>query len=101
MSADPTSGDGVAARRRLVAAFLGRCRAWGTEREIPATLERLRAAPTPGDAARLHQWTTWVSFLDHAVGELDRGELDAWLTPDEPAPMGDPPSPVAGPGRAG
>lgn len=86
-------------RRRLVAAFLRRCRAWGTDREIPATLARLAADPAPPDAARLHQWTTWVAFLDHALRELDDGHLDAWLSD-----AGDPaaaPGSVAGPGSPG
>jgi hypothetical protein len=91
------------ARRRLVAAFLRRCRAWGTEREIPITLERLRADPTPKDAARLHQWTTWVAFLDRALTEIDHGDLDHWLTADEAgsAPPTAPSSAVAAPDPAG
>ena len=59
--------------------FLERCRAWATEREIPKLMERLEASPTPDDAARLHQWTTWVAFLDHAVNELQEGTLDRWF----------------------
>jgi hypothetical protein len=72
------------ARRRLVHGFLLRCRAWGTDLEIPKSLGKLTAEPNPADAARLHQWTSWVAFLDHALGELDRGELDGWLTDPEP-----------------
>lgn len=67
-------------RRRAVRDFLVRARAWGTDREIPTTLARLQEGPTPKDAARLHQWTTWVAFLDHALAELDRGQLDDWFT---------------------
>ncbi len=87
-------------RRRLVTRFLQRCRAWGVEREIPRTLDRLREEAVPAHAARLHQWTTWVAFLDHALGELDRGDLDAWLAdPDEALSAEDPA--VAGPETAG
>lgn len=92
------------ARRRLVTSFLRRCRGWGSEREIPATLERLRADPTPKDAARLHQWTTWVAFLDHALGELERGELDRWLSDGDGEPVASPSTPsdaVAAPKTAG
>lgn len=73
LPADPA--EAVAAVRR----FLLRARAWGTDREIPRRIERLRAAATPEEAAKLHAWTTWVSFCDHALGELERGELDHWF----------------------
>jgi hypothetical protein len=66
-------------QKAIVRAFLARCRGWGAEREIPAALARLNAAPTPTDAAKLHQWTSWVAFVDHAVAELDAGALDAWF----------------------
>ncbi|MBX2797183.1 MAG: hypothetical protein KTR31_05930 [Myxococcales bacterium] len=59
--------------------FLERCRAWGTDRQIPELLERLQQAPSPTDAAKLHQWTTWVAFLDHALSELRDGTLDPWF----------------------
>lgn len=60
-------------------AFLVRCRAWATEREIPKLLARLAEHPTPADAARLHQWTTWRDFVDHALRELESGTLDGWF----------------------
>jgi hypothetical protein len=95
MSAPDEEPLDVATRRRVVRTFLGRCRTWGTEREIPRTLDRLAQDATPSDAARLHQWTTWVAFLDHALGELDRGDLDPWLA-DEPPESVSPQSPSAG-----
>ena len=61
-------------------AFLLRCRAWGAEDEIPKRLQALAADPTPARAASLHAWTSWVAFVDHAVAELERGELDHWFT---------------------
>ncbi len=66
-------------RLRVVAEFLERSRAWGTDREIPTTLRRLAERPTSKDAARLHAWTTWVEFLDHALAELRDGRLDDWF----------------------
>jgi hypothetical protein len=61
--------------------FLVRCRAWGAEREVPRLLARLGASPTPApeDAAKLHAWTSWVAFVDHALGELESGKLDPWF----------------------
>jgi hypothetical protein len=64
----------------VVHTFLQRCRAWGTDREIPRQLARLAADPTPGDAAKLHAWTSWVAFVDHALSELEDGTLDEWFT---------------------
>jgi len=66
-------------KRAVIRDFLRQCRTWGTEREIPGALARLAQAPTSADAARLHQWTTWVEFIDHAQHELDEGTLDRWL----------------------
>ncbi|HHO50868.1 MAG TPA: hypothetical protein ENK18_08325 [Deltaproteobacteria bacterium] len=63
----------------VVHAFLHRCRAWGAEREIPALLEALQLDAGPEPAARLHQWATWVAFLDHALAELESGALDRWF----------------------
>lgn len=69
--------------KAIVREFLERCRGWGTDREIPKQLERLRVDPNPIDAAKLHQWTTWVAFLDHARRELDDGTLDHWFAPPD------------------
>ncbi len=69
--------------RAIVRDFLIRCRGWGADREIPKQLDRLRADPNPTDAARLHQWTSWVAFVDHALRELDAGDLDHWFAPTD------------------
>lgn len=61
-------------------AFLLRCRAWGVDREIPKRIAELAREPTPAKAASLHAWTSWVAFVDHAVAELERGDLDQWFT---------------------
>ena len=68
--------------KRVVRSFLLRCRAWGADREVPKQLARLAHDPNPADAARLHQWTTWVAFVDHALQELDSGALDDWFADD-------------------
>lgn len=68
-------------QKRVVLDFLARCRAWGTDREIPNLLARLGSSATPGDAAKLHQWTTWVAFIDHATREVEGGDLDHWFRP--------------------
>ncbi|MEZ4235431.1 MAG: hypothetical protein R3F59_04570 [Myxococcota bacterium] len=64
----------------VVHRFLRRCRAWGAEREVPARLARLQAAPDLKDAASLHQWVAWVAFIDHALAEIEAGKLDDWFT---------------------
>lgn len=70
---------------RVVHAFLERCAAWATERELPKLLARLEAEALPEHAAKLHQWTTWLAFVRHAQQEIEDGRLDAWFrTRDEP-----------------
>ncbi|MEN0065617.1 MAG: hypothetical protein AAGA48_25980 [Myxococcota bacterium] len=72
-------------KKRVVRDFLVRCRAWGTDLEIPKLLGRLNEEANPGDAAKLHQWTSWVAFVDHAIHEVDHGELDDWFREGEAA----------------
>ena len=69
-------------QKRVVLEFLARCRAWGAEREIPKLVGRLTDAASPADAAKLHQWTTWVEFVDHATQEVVSGDLDHWFGDD-------------------
>jgi hypothetical protein len=64
----------------VVHRFLRRCRDWGRDREIPARIERVRTHPTPDEAAKLHAWAAWVAFTEHALGELEGGDLDHWFT---------------------
>ncbi|MEQ1503402.1 MAG: hypothetical protein ABMB14_14285 [Myxococcota bacterium] len=79
---DPAREPAVDPRDAVVVVhrFLARCAAWGREREIPARIERLRADPTPEQAAKLHAWVTWVAFVDHALREVEGGDLDPWFT---------------------
>jgi hypothetical protein len=63
----------------VVHRFLRRCRDWGRDRELPERLERFRGDPTPEAAARLHEWATWVAFTEHALREVERGDLDHWF----------------------
>jgi hypothetical protein len=79
--ARPTTGQVEPAEAvKVVHEFLRKCRDWATEREIPARIERLQADPTPEQAAKLHAWTSWVAFVDHATRELEDGTLDHWFT---------------------
>lgn len=63
----------------VVHEFLGFCRAWATEREIPRRLERVESNLEPADVAALHQWVTWMRFTEHALEELENGTLDHWF----------------------
>ena len=73
---DVAAEDAVA----IVHDFLEKCRSWATEREIPKLLARLEADAMTEDAAKLHQWTTWRDFVDHALHELEDGTLDRWFS---------------------
>lgn len=65
---------------RVARDFLLRCRAWGADREVPRRVAALAHEATPERAAALHAWTSWVTFCDHALAELERGALDHWFT---------------------
>jgi hypothetical protein len=80
----------------VVHRFLDRCAAWGLDREIPARLERMAADPSPENAAKLHQWASWVAFVRHAQRELESGQLDSWFGPSAPDGWADPPRPDKG-----
>lgn len=74
---------------RVVHAFLERCAAWATERELPKHLQRVTDNPLPEHAAKMHQWTTWLAFVRRAQQEIEEGRLDAWFVRD----------PTSGPGQ--
>lgn len=63
-------------------AFLMRCQAWAREREIPQRIERIAATPDPAEAAKLHAWIAYLQFTEHALHEIERGELDDWFIAD-------------------
>ena len=62
--------------------FLLRCRQWAVEIELPKCRERVQQSTDPEDAARLHQWISYLQFTDHAIAELESGALDHWFVPD-------------------
>lgn len=66
----------------VVHRFLHRCRTWATDREIPERLARLAEDPTPERAAKLHAWTSYLAFTEHALAELESGTLDHWFRLD-------------------
>lgn len=61
-------------------AYTAKLRSWAVELEIPKLQQRLASDPNAADAAKLHQWTTFRDFCDHALGELEAGTLDHWFT---------------------
>jgi hypothetical protein len=68
-----------------VHAFLVRCRAWATEREIPRRAAEMTEDPRADRAAALHAWISWRDFVGHALVELESGALDHWFSgPDNP-----------------
>lgn len=63
-----------------VHAFLQKARAYAQQRELTKRIERFRESPTPENAAKLHQWSTWIAFVEHALREIEEGTLDSWFT---------------------
>ena len=66
--------------------YTRKLRAWAVGREIPKLQARLAEAPSAEDAAKLHQWTTFRDFCDHALGELESGALDHWFSDNHSRP---------------
>lgn len=69
--------------------FLQRCRQWAADVEIPKRLDRVAQGLEAAEAAKLHEWIAYLKFTEHALAELERGELDHWFT----APPSSPPTP--------
>jgi hypothetical protein len=72
----------AADKKRVVAEFLAKC-----NRYADAELTKCRgqlATATGVDALAMQDkilhWTAYRTFNEHALRELDRGELDDWFT---------------------
>ncbi len=59
--------------------FVLRCQDWARRVELPKLRARLERGDDPADAAKLHQWLTWLAFTEHARQELESGALDGWF----------------------
>lgn len=70
-------------------AFLQRCQDWALDKELPRLREALQSSNDPADAAKLHQWLTWLAFTSHALRELEDGTLDHWFLPSPPDALPD------------
>lgn len=67
--------------------FLGRCRRWALDRELPSRVEKVKTDLRPEDAAKLHEWIAYLRFVEHTMRELEAGTLDDWFTaPGKGAP---------------
>ena len=71
----------VAATKAVVADFLAKCNRYADDR-----LEHYRAqlaSAGPSEALALQDkivhWAAYRAFNEHALGELERGDLDAWF----------------------
>jgi hypothetical protein len=68
-------------KKAAVADFLKRC-----NRYAEGQLAKYRQDLTTADAAaalaiqdKIGHWTAYRAFNEHALGEIDRGELDDWF----------------------
>ena len=78
------SNDDLNERKAIVRDFLERCRQWAQTKEIPKRTQRVAQAPTSADAAKLHAWIAYDTFLDHTLEELADGTLDHWFRNEVP-----------------
>lgn len=70
----------------LVHRFIQRCDGWAETQEIPKRLERVRLTNDPKEAAALHAWVAYRSFLAHTLQELESGKLDRWFVGPQDVP---------------
>jgi hypothetical protein len=71
----------AAAKKAVVADFLARCNHYADDR-----LEQYRgqlAAASPAEAVaikdKIGRWAAYRAFNEHALAEIERGDLDAWF----------------------
>lgn len=85
---DPTRQPDVAPEDAIVLVhrFIQRCDGWAQTQEIPKRLERVRVTNDPKEAASLHAWVAYRSFLAHTLRELESGKLDRWFVGPDDAP---------------
>ena len=69
------------AKKAVVADFLTRCNhyAEGQLDKYRAELAGLSGTEALAVQDKIGHWTAYRAFNEHALAELDRGELDAWF----------------------
>jgi hypothetical protein len=72
----------VAAKKAVVAEFLARCNAYadGQLQKYRQQLTATRASEALALQDKIGHWTAYRAFNEHALAELERGELDDWFT---------------------
>lgn len=69
----------IAYRRNIVVDFLMRCNEYADDKLLDYGA-RLPAERDVGELAlKMLQWSSYKSFNAHAIGEIERGELDHWF----------------------
>jgi len=69
-------------KKAAVGDFLRRCNRYA-EGQLAKYRQELAVADTAAALTiqdKIGHWTAYRTFNDHALGEIDRGELDDWFT---------------------
>lgn len=68
-------------RKRIITDFLERCNAYADERiaHYSAAFDGTTAAEALALQDKLGHWRAYLAFNEHAIKELQAGELDHWL----------------------
>jgi hypothetical protein len=71
----------VAAKKAVIADFLAKCNRYAEGRLEHYRLQLASAAPSDALAIqdKIGHWTAYRAFNEHALGEIERGELDHWF----------------------
>jgi hypothetical protein len=68
-------------KKSVVADFLRRCNRYAEEQlaKYRRELETADAAAALAIQDKIGHWTAYRAFNEHALGEIERGELDDWF----------------------
>ena len=71
----------VAAKKTVVVEFLAKCNRYADGRieHYRAQLDGASTSEAVAIQDKIGHWTAYRAFNEHAVGEIDRGELDDWF----------------------
>ena len=71
----------IAAKKAVVVDFLARCNRYadGRIQHYHAQLAAASARDALAIQDKIGHWTAYRAFNEHALGEIDRGELDEWF----------------------
>lgn len=76
---DLPAAEVLAYRRRVVMDFLERCNQYADDKLVQYRTRLPMERDVAELALKMLQWSSYRAFNAHAIGEIERGELDHWF----------------------